>query len=315
MILIIGVLKTNFMLKKILFFNSLVFIIVSCNNQKEVKVEKIDESIPVTITRIDTSALQKSITLNATATYLVKNMIKANATGYLTDLNVAVNDFVKKGEILFAIKTREAKTLGNTINKLDPSLNFGQAIKVKSNTNGNITILNVHEGDYVQDGDALLTVNDINSFALMLSIPFELRKHIAKGQRLDVMLPDGTKRTAIVENFSPNVDISSQTQNAILKINGIQNIPENLIVTVIINQNKKSISLPKSAILTDETVHDFWIMKMISSNTAIKVPIQKGFETEDRIEIISPVLSPKDKILSTGNYGVADTIKVKVINN
>jgi hypothetical protein len=71
--------------------------------------------------------------------------------------------------------------------------------------------------------------------------------------------------------------------------------------------------LPKSAVLSDETETDFWIMKMINANTAIKVPIQKGIQTEDRIEILSPVLTREDKILLTGNYGVSDTIKVKVI--
>jgi hypothetical protein len=54
-------------------------------------------------------------------------------------------------------------------------------------------------------------------------------------------------------------------------------------------------------------------MKMINANTAIKIPIKKGIQTEDKIEILSPVLTRNDKILLTGNYGVADTIKVKVI--
>jgi hypothetical protein len=54
-------------------------------------------------------------------------------------------------------------------------------------------------------------------------------------------------------------------------------------------------------------------MKMINADTAIKIPIKKGIQTEDKIEILSPVLTPEDKIVLTGNYGVADTIKVKVI--
>ena len=100
-----------------------------------------------------------------------------------------------------------------------------------------------------------------------------------------------------------------------MKINGKQDIPENLIVKVKINKttNTNTISLPKSAVLSDETETDFWIMKMINASTAIKVPIEKGIQTDDRIQIISPHLTAKDKILVTGNYGVGDTIKVKVI--
>lgn len=310
---IIGVLTTNTMRKFILYF-ILITTFISCRDTTVVE-KSIDASVPVTLTTIDTSGIASYIDLNATATYLVKNTIKANATGYLNSVNVATNDFVTNGEELFSIKTREAKVLGNTINKIDPTLNFGGAIRVRSNTSGIVTMVNVQQGDYVQDGDALVTINDTRSFAIVLSLPYELKKHIAIGQQLNVTLPDGTIRTATVQKFSPTVDATSQTQNVVLKINGKQDIPENLIVKVRINKssNSKTISLLKSAVLSDETETDFWIMKMINSNTAIKIPIKKGIQTEDKIEILSPVLTRNDKILLTGNYGVADTIKVKVI--
>jgi len=109
------------------------------------------------------------------------------------------------------------------------------------------------------------------------------------------------------------VDAASQTQNVILKCDK-KDIPENLVVKVRITKssNTKSISLPKSAILSDETEENFWIMRMINENTAVKTPIKKGIETDNRIEILSPILTSKDKILVTGNYGVADTIKVTI---
>jgi multidrug efflux pump subunit AcrA (membrane-fusion protein) len=304
------------MKKSILFFIFFAVFFLSCKD-KTATEKPIDASIPVTITAIDTAGMESYIDLNATATYLVKNSIKANATGYLTSVNVTTNDYVTKGTTLFSIKTREAKVLGNTINKIDPTLHFGRAIKVLSNTNGTVTMVNVQQGDYVQDGDPMVTINDAKSFAILLSLPYELKKYISVGQKLTVTLPDGTSRIAAVQNFLPTVDATSQTQNVVLKINGKQDIPENLIVKVRINKtsNSKTISLPKSAVLSDETETNFWIMKMINSNTAIKIPIEKGIETDDRIEIISPILNTKDKILITGNYGVADTIKVKVIKN
>ena len=312
--LIIGVQMNNTMTKSILTILLSALFFISCKD-KIVEETAIDPSVPVTITTIDTSGITSFIDLNATATYLVKNTIKANATGYLNSVNVATNDFVSKGKELFSIKTREAKVLGNSINKIDPTLNFGGAIKVRSNTNGIVTMVNVQQGDYVQDGDPLVTINDANSFALVLSLPYDLKKYISIGQQLNVSLPDGNSRIATVQKFSPTVDAASQTQNVVLKINGKQDIPENLIVKVRINKtaSANTISLPKGAVLSDETETDFWIMKMINSNTAIKIPIEKGIETEDKIEIISPILTASDKILLTGNYGVADTIKVKVM--
>ncbi|PVX44302.1 HlyD family secretion protein [Flavobacterium sp. 103] len=289
---------------------------ISCKDKSESETPTAVR-VPVTLTSIDTTGIQSYIDLNATATYLVKNSIKANATGYLNSVNVATNDFVVNGKELFSIKTREAKVLGNSVNKIDPTLGFGGAIKVLSNTNGTVTMVNVQQGDYVQDGDALVTINDAKSFVIVLSLPYDLKKYISVGQQLNVFLPDNSKRTATVEKFSPSVDATSQTQNVILKINGKQDIPENLIVKVRVNKatNYKGISVPKLAVLSDETETDFWIMKMINADTAIKIPIKKGIQTEDKVEILSPVLTVEDRILLTGNYGVGDTIKVRVIKD
>lgn len=300
------------MKKIILFF----IFLTSCQDTKVIE-KPIEVAIPVTLTTIDTSGIENYSDLNGTAIYLVKNTIKANATGYLNSVNVATNDFVINGKELFSIKTREAKILGNSVNKIDSTLNFGGAIRVRSNTDGIVTMVNVQQGDYVQDGDALVTINDTKSFAILLSLPYEFRKYISVGQQLLITLPDATTRYASVQKFLPAVDPTSQTQNVILKINGKQDVPENLIVKVRINKTSrfKTISLPKSAVLSDETETDFWIMKMINTTTAVKIPVQKGIQTEDKIEIISPVLTHKDKILLTGNYGVADTIQVKVIKN
>ena len=288
--------------------------ITSCKKSEETEKTE-DVTIPVTLTTIDAAGLENFVELNGTATYLVKNIIKANATGYLSSVNVAVNDYVATGQILLSIKTREAKVLGNTINKIDPTLNFGEAIKVRSNTNGTITSINVQQGDYVQDGDALVTINDTKSFGIVLSLPYNLKRYVTLGKRLSVTLPDGTNRMATVQKYMPTVDATSQTQSVVLKIEGAQDLPENLIVKVKINKASSSnaVSLPKAAVLSDQTETHFWIMKMINNNTAVKVPIEKGIATDDRIEIISPALTPKDQILLTGNYGVNDTIKVKVL--
>ncbi len=303
------------MRKPTLFFVLISLFVASCKDS--VVTEKVvDARVPVTLTSINTTTIDSYVDLNATAMYLVKNVIKANATGYLNSVNVATNDYVSNGKELFSIKTREAKVLGNTINKIDPSLNFGGAIKIRSNTTGFVTSVNVQQGDYVQDGDALVTINDANSFAIVLSLPYELKKQVAIGKEFTVLLPDSTSIKARVQKFMPTVDPVSQTQNVVLKINGKKDIPENLIVKVRIDKtsNAKTISLPKAAVLSNETETDFWIMKMINASTAIKIPVKKGIETKDKVEILSPILTPDDKILLTGNYGVSDTIKVKIVN-
>ncbi|MBF4516112.1 efflux RND transporter periplasmic adaptor subunit [Flavobacterium sp. ANB] len=293
----------------------MMLILVSCNKAAPAEAPAV-VSVPVTVTHIDTTAVESYIDLNATTAYLIKNTIKANTTGYLEVVKVASNDFVSNHQLLFALKTREAKVLGNTINKIDPSLNFGNAIQVRATCDGFVNAVNVQKGDYVQEGDILAVINDANSFSIVLSLPYELRKFVPLNKILNVYLPDGTTIQTKVEKYMPSVDPASQTQNVILKSIKAVNIPENLIVKVRIDKtaDTKTISLPKQAILSDETQTDFWIMKVVGNNLAVKVPVKKGIESADKIEILSPKLKTSDQILLTGNYGVGDSIKIKIIN-
>ncbi len=298
----------------ILFFVGL--LLNSCKDKEQPEIA-LPVNVPVTLTTIDSSGISSYTDLNATATYIIKTPIKANTTGYLNSVNVASNEFVHSGKVLFTLKTRESKVLGNTVNKLDPALNFGNAIRVLAPSNGYVNSVNVTVGNYVQDGDVLATISDSDSFAIVLSLPYELKKYLKIGMELEAVLPDDTVIKVRVQQFMPTVDVTSQTQNVVLKIIGKQDIPENLILKVRVpkEKNTNGISLPKAAVLSNETETQFWIMKMIDANTAVRIPIKKGIETDEKVEILSPVLTSKDRILKSGNYGVADTIKVKVLKN
>jgi hypothetical protein len=91
-------------------------------------------------------------------------------------------------------------------------------------------------------------------------------------------------------------------------------IPENLMARVqfIKKMSPNAMILPKEAILTNEVQSEFWIMQMTDNETAVKVIVRKGIESGDSVEIVSPRLKPDTKILLTGNYGLADTVKVVI---
>jgi multidrug efflux pump subunit AcrA (membrane-fusion protein) len=288
----------------------------SCKNaetKKEVEPELV-AGTPVNVTTISKEPLLEYVDLNATSAFLIKSYIKANVNGYIQNVNTQPGKFVSSGQVLFTIKTKEAQNIENAVNKLDPSFRFSGINNIKASASGYITQLNHQKGDYVQDGEQLAVISDVGSFAFVLNLPYELRPYISSNKSVDVFLPDGTKLKGTVSASMPTVDPASQTQGYVIKVPA-ENIPENLIAKVrIVKSEKENIpSLPKSAILTNDVQSDFWVMKLIDSNTAVKVPVIKGLETKDRVEIVSPVFSPSDKILIKGNYGLPDTAKVNVI--
>ncbi len=270
---------------------------------------------PVTVTTIDQSSLADYIEVNATSVFQQKNYVKSNANGYIQLANAQPGHFVSKGQLLFTIKTKEAQAIGNTINALDTTLKFSGVNKIKAAGPGYISVLNHQAGDYVQDGEALATISDRSSFVFVMQLPYELRSYVKSGQDIQLTLPGGQKLDGRVASFMPSVDTVAQTQGVVIKVNSEQ-IPENLVAKARIIKSEKSntASLPKSALLANETQTEFWVMKLINPTTAVKVPVTKGIESGDRVEILSPKFSAQDKIVVTGNYGLADTAKVKIVH-
>ena len=215
---------------------------------------------------------------------------------------------------VFTLKTKEAQSIGNTVNLLDTSFKFSGIISISAGTSGYVSEVNHQRGDYVQEGDQLAVINDANSFVFILNLPYELRSHVLDKKTVELLLPDGKTMTGIISSVMPVVDSVSQTQNIIIKVNE-RNLPVNLIAKVRVRKTTRTsaVSLPKHSLLSDETQTNFWVMKVIDSTTAIRVPVTKGIEINDRVEILSPAFSPADKFLLTGNYGLGDTAKIKII--
>lgn len=271
-------------------------------------------STPVTITTASADAMTEYIDLNATSVFLLKAIVKASANGYIQSVNAQPGKMVSSGQNVFTLKTKEAQSIGNTINLLDTSFKFSGIISIRAGTTGYVSEVNHQAGDYVQEGEQLAVINDANSFVFILNLPYELRPYVLDKKTVELLLPDGKLMTGAISSVMPVVDSVSQTQNVIIKVNE-KNLPINLIakVRVIKTAKANAVSLPKQSVLSDETQTNFWVMKVIDSTTAVKVPVTKGIQTNDQIEILSPVFSTTDKFLLTGNYGLADTAKIKII--
>ncbi|HMH20378.1 MAG TPA: efflux RND transporter periplasmic adaptor subunit [Puia sp.] len=300
-----------------------VLALASCGQQKDgasdkgakpdtAATESIDARTPVTVTTVSQGALNDYIELNAVSAFLQKSYVKANANGYLQSADTYPGKYVDAGQTLFTLKTKEAQSIGNTIHLLDSTLKFSGVSAIKANQHGYITQLNHQSGDYVQDGEQLAVISDRNSFVFLLDLPYELRSVVLNKKTVELILPDGQQLSGTVGAFMPTMDSASQTQSVVIRVNSSQSIPENLIAKVRVIKTARSAaqSLPRGALLTNETESDFWVMKLTDSSTAVKVPVKKGLETRDRVEILSPVFSLSDRILITGNYGLPDTAKV-----
>jgi len=278
----------------------------------EAEEEATETVTPVTVTRCTVGDMVEVVELNATSVFLQKNQSKATTNGYIKSVAVLPGQRVSKDQVLFVLKGKEAENLGSTFSELGADIQYTGEIKVVANCNGYITAIQYQTGDYVMEGDVLAEISDAGSLVFLMQLPYELTPYLTKNKTLNLELPDGKIIKGALSMSMPVVDPVSQTQSIVIRIPNNGSIPENLIAKVRLMKSVRNnaVSLPKPAVLADETLEHFWIMKMMDEEHAVKVPIIKGIETDGQVEIISPKLSIEDLILETGNYGLPDTAKV-----
>ncbi len=274
--------------------------------------DDVEATTPVTVSNVTFGPIEETIELNAVSTFQKKVPVNAITTGYVDEINVSIGSNVGLDQLLFTLKTREAAALQNS--GIDSLMKFSGIVNIKSQKAGVITTLDHQKGDYVQDGDELAVISDRSSLVFLLQVPFEMNAFVKVGGDCEIVLPgDSTLKGKIIGSL-PEVDVASQTQQFVVKAITNQQLPENLIakVRIVKSTKEKATLIPKTALLSDETQTEFWVMKLVNDSTAVKVDVKTGIQTEDESEIVDPQFTEKDRILVSGNYGLSDTAKVSI---
>lgn len=296
---------------------SITILILSCGKKfEETASNQVTTRTPVTITTVKIGTLSDSVMLNAVAVYLQKSQIKATTAGFVRKSLIRPGDHVKRNQILLSLVTKEAASIGSTLKKtLEPELIFSGIIPVRADLNGVVSQINHSMGDYVQEGEPLALIYDLRSLVFIITVPYELRFILSSNRAMIIALPDNTTFTGTLFNVLPSADTLSQSVNAIIKVNAPKLIPENILANVKLERvsRKNALWVPKAAILSDVIQENFWVMKLIDTTTAVKVPVVKGLEVDDRIEILHSMLKRCDSVLTSGNYGMPDTAGITIL--
>lgn len=293
----------------------LIVLLTGCNNQGATTGDAhVTVKTPVRTSSVVRTSISEGLTLNATSTFLKKNEIKAPVSGYAESLKVSLGQVVRVGSLLFTIRTKEAEALSHMQEK-DSLFGAGGQIPVVSPVAGIVTSINTQIHTYVSEADPMAIIADRNSFVFILHVPYEWIDFTKTGTKCRIMLPGGNEISGTITSRLSDVDAASQTQSFIISTASNPSLPENLIVTV---ELEKSIHtntqvVDKACVLSDETMENFWVMKLVNDSTAIKVPVTRGISRGDRIEILTPLFNPGERLVSSGNYGLPDTARVVII--
>jgi biotin carboxyl carrier protein len=266
---------------------------------------------PVTVTTVTYKPITETIDLPAVTAFINKNIVRAATAGTVESISIVVGDNVKKDQILYTIRTRESAALNNSL-KGDTALSFNGRINITASKDGVISSVSHQNGDFVQEGDELAVITEQNSLVFILDTPYEFVKYVENNKTCTIHLPDNQIINGTITGKLPEMDTQAQTVRYVIRPISGGRLPANLnaVVRLVKSSRGKASVLPKPAVLGNETQTEFWIMKLINDTTAIKIPVTKGFENSEEVEILKPEFPKSDRIIITGNYGLPDTARV-----
>ncbi len=294
----------------------LTFSVFACKQSAKTGEDTNTSSANVKISRISHKDLIETISLVATSLYIDKSDICAPAAGYIISMEAQPGHIIKSGEKLFSLETKEHRALHlDSVVTGNPLSGIG-LFSVRSPAEGFVTNLLHASGDYIQEGTPLCTFIRSDKLLFQAYIPYIYKELVKPGTHCSLVMPDSTVIPSIFGNPLYTLEPNSQNLSVLIVPSKKILLPEGLNVTLKITKGTitRAQVLPASAILCDETLRNFWIMKLINDTTAIKVPVKPGLQQDNWTQIIEPVLDPDDKIITEGNYGLSDTSKVDIMH-
>lgn len=305
--------KNNFYITIIIF---LLTFIIGCSKKNVTEEVNVIPKANVEVTSTGKENLNDTIFFTASSFYNNKTTVIAPISGYLSEVNITNGLNISRDKKIFEILTKEYNALKSSKDILD-SLNLGKKagrIEIFAPSSGQVSDLNTLQGQYVQEGSALCNIIDMGSLLFKLYVPLQYHADISPGVSCTLLLPDGQKFTGSVKSLFAKTELNSQTEVYFMKPSTLLKIPEGVNIKAYFVRQKKYDSqvLPREAVLSNETLEEYWVMKLINDTTAIKVPVKIGTANKEIIEIISPKFSTDDKIVTSGNYGLPDTAFVNI---
>lgn len=268
----------------------------------------------VVITLPQYGHLRQHFSLAAHTMYRQKSIVTAPIPAFITESHILPGTRVNAGQIIFRLQTRERRALTEPDT---PQTTTAGTIPLTATQSGIILDVLQQPGSYVPEGTILCTIADTSSLVFVIHVPYELSQYTRPGADCLLQLPNDRQLRATIRSTLATMDRDSQSEQVIATAKA-PFLPEGMQLNALIpirqTADRPNIILPKNAIQTDDTMTHYWVMKLANDTTAVKQPVEVVASNATQVEIRPAALSPQDRIIVLGGYGLQDGDKVKVTN-
>ncbi|MBK9958912.1 MAG: efflux RND transporter periplasmic adaptor subunit [Chitinophagaceae bacterium] len=172
-----------------------------------------------------------------------------------------------------------------------------------STAGGNITQLDIREGDYVMDGGTIVKLADLSTLWAEAQVYTSQLADVNRNSIATVQLPDFDNKEIKGHIEFVNPEINPDTRINLIRVSisnsGNQLKPGMPAYVLLKSPQRQSLTLPIDAVIRDGKGATVWIQT--GKNTFKSVMVQTGLESDDRIEIKSG-LKAGDVVVLTGAY-------------
>jgi multidrug efflux pump subunit AcrA (membrane-fusion protein) len=279
----------------------------ACNKNNRTVSDK-KAPISVNVVAVQQNDIKEYLTFNGVTQYQKKENIRSNVTGYISWMKYKIGDDIRNGQSFASVRTKEQDALKEAV-KIDSSLGkFISPITIRSNATGIINTLNITTNDYVAEGDILATVVQPKSLTVLVNVPYEYEDFVDEGTNCEILLQNEESITAKITGKLPTIDALAQSQSFLIALPDVD-LPENLNVQVktIYREDTTAITIPKTALQTNELLTDYWVMKVFNDSIAIRQKVVPQLKNDSLVQIQSNTLKIGDLVISDGAYQMQDS--------
>jgi len=224
------------------------------------------------------------------------SVLSSRIPGKIIEVLAHKGDFVKKGDILLRIESRQPG---------DPP----PVIELKAPADGLVMISDGHLGAPVEPDKGLMEILDLKTVWAVARVPQQQAAILKDGLTARIRIPSlGTEETvSTFLRLNAEDELNPSTLGAIFELpNPASTLRPGMRaeVSLIVSKRANILSIPREALQGDRSNRFVFIKDYELENAYVRIPVSVGEISGERAEITAGLL-PGDEVVTKGSYSLS----------
>jgi len=224
------------------------------------------------------------------------SVLSSRIPGKIIEVLAHKGDFVKKGDILLRIESRQPG---------DPP----PVIELKAPADGLVMISDGHLGAPVEPDKGLMEILDLKTVWAVARVPQQQAAILQEGLTARIRIPS----LGIEETVSTFLRLNAEDESNPTTLGAIFELPNpastlrpgmRAEVSLIVSKRENILSIPREALQGDRSNRYVFIKDYELENAFVRIPVSVGEISGERAEITAGLL-PGDEVVTKGSYSLS----------